>query len=49
MTKHIKISDENHRELMELIGKLQMERKRRVTIDEAIDFLLKKVKEHEKT
>lgn len=45
MTKHIKISDENHSELMELIGKLQMERKRRVTIDEAIDFLLQKAKE----
>jgi hypothetical protein len=44
MTKHVKISDENYSELMKLIGVLQMKTKRRVTIDEAIDFLLQKVK-----
>jgi len=44
MTKHIKISDENYKELMRLIGALQIKEKRRVTIDDAIDFLLRKVK-----
>jgi|YelNatPaOPRAMG01_1025707.scaffolds.fasta_scaffold288444_2 hypothetical protein len=44
MTKHVKISDENYKELIRLIGVLQMKQKRRITIDEAIDFLLEKVK-----
>jgi len=44
MTKHVKISDENYRGLIGLIGVLQMKKKKRVTIDEAIDFLLQTVK-----
>ncbi len=47
MTKHIKISDENYKELMRLIGVLQMKQKRRVTINDAINFLLEKVKTDE--
>lgn len=47
MPKHVKISDENYKELMRLVGVLQIKRGKRVTLDEAIQFLLQKVKEDE--
>jgi predicted transcriptional regulator len=41
-TKSIKLSEETYRRLVELAGKLQIEYKKPVSIDDAIKYLLKR-------